>query len=578
MAMLINVCRSQKGQELHIRKRQLPIKSEDQIFLMDLGIKGLSFDKNDCSEIYQKAFDKKVKIMTREEFFLSLLVTHKHFTRILSVSVPCVGCRRSVERLLEQLKTCVYPTLYPIEIHPNGNITINIDKLKNTASVGMILYDSDRLLNDLVEPRSKKRSRCGLHSLDSFRLRPFSEVWRDVWNSMNSICREKVSIIETDELHTILLNYLKKHKFCSECRTKIEKAYLLLVNENNRLEKEPVYISSLYAGIKRCISQCISKKHIHILHENNFIDNLIKKAEPELNESQFKHRERHAKNAQEEVLTCIGIYIYEKLRRIHLCLKEEENACQVLASVAVYALSRNFNMAVENKNGISKLELLYEEISREEKLKEQRKEQRKNKKRKKRMERKSRNSNEYCTNLKTVCVSATENDEQLEIINANNYYSMNKFIEPEVVNSVNCKSCHSYKTRVQYSLDAGYSSETHHEGILPYSTSSSITSSPAGSEIAYIDGLCNHKDTLSNIKDDECSSKPFGREIHKLSLAQMLDEANYSDEEVYDGIPDELILNFQSRQAIIKKEREELRKRLVNNFNRLCATAIVKEH
>jgi hypothetical protein len=87
--------------------------------------------------------------------------------------------------------------------------------------------------------------------------------------------------------------------------------------------------------------------------------------------------------AQEEVLTCIGMCIYERLRKIHVYLREEENACQVLGAVAVHALSRNFDTAVEKKRGISNLELLYEEISREEKLKEQKKEQKKLKKRKK---------------------------------------------------------------------------------------------------------------------------------------------------------------------------------------------------
>lgn len=58
-------------------------------------------------------------------------------------------------------------------------------------------------------------------------------------------------------------------------------------------------------------------------------------------------RERHAKTleiAQEEVLTCLGICIAERLHRIHRRMKEEETVCQVLAAVAVDALSRNFRV------------------------------------------------------------------------------------------------------------------------------------------------------------------------------------------------------------------------------------------
>lgn len=89
--------------------------------------------------------------------------------------------------------------------------------------------------------------------------------------------------------------------------------------------------------------------------------------------------------AQEEVLTCIGMCIYNRLKRIQQCVKEEENACQVLGAVAVYALCRSFDMAVENKRGIN-VELIYDEISRDEKIKEAKKEQKKLKKRKKKNE------------------------------------------------------------------------------------------------------------------------------------------------------------------------------------------------
>lgn len=248
--------------------------------MMDLGNKGLSFDKNYPVEKDQEAFAKKFKMLSREEVRMSLQVTRHQFTRVLSMSVPCVGCRRSVERLIEQLIETAYPTIYPIIIHANGNISITADRFRASASVGSILYESGKLLNELVEhqPRNKKSSRCGLHSLDSFRSKPFSEIWRDVWNSMTKRCKEEVSIIEAEDLHSTLDNYLKKHKFCSECRTKVEKAYGLLLKEE-KPKREEGYVSSLYSGIKRCVS----KKHIHLLIKNDYIDNLIKKAEPELN-------------------------------------------------------------------------------------------------------------------------------------------------------------------------------------------------------------------------------------------------------------------------------------------------------
>lgn len=48
--------------------------------------------------------------------------------------------------------------------------------------------------------------------------------------------------------------------------------------------------------------------------------------------------------AQEEVLTCLGMCVAERLHRVHRRLREEETVCKVLAAVAVDALSRNFQV------------------------------------------------------------------------------------------------------------------------------------------------------------------------------------------------------------------------------------------
>jgi hypothetical protein len=71
--------------------------------------------------------------------------------------------------------------------------------------------------------RSKKSLRCLLHSLDSQRSRVLTPVWRDVWACMQQDCKKDVCIIEAPSLHTTLETYLRKHRFCGECRTKVLK-------------------------------------------------------------------------------------------------------------------------------------------------------------------------------------------------------------------------------------------------------------------------------------------------------------------------------------------------------------------
>lgn len=54
-------------------------------------------------------------------------------------------------------------------------------------------------------------------------------------------------------------------------------AYSLLVEEPEPT-KEKGYVSSLYAGIKRCLPD----KHIHLQTKTDLITKLISRAEPEL--------------------------------------------------------------------------------------------------------------------------------------------------------------------------------------------------------------------------------------------------------------------------------------------------------
>lgn len=284
--------------------------------------------------------------------------------------------------------------------------------------------------------------------------------------------------------------------------------------------------------------------------------------------SNSRHRERHAKTleiAQEEVLTCVGMCIYERLRRIHMCLKEEENACQVLAAVSVHALCRNFDMAVEKKRGKSNLELLYEEMNREEQMKEYRKEQKKLKKRKKRNEKKNipnlfhnyKPDDDEPIPDKCDCSSIDEaddeddnclcDDEHEEINRISDIVPNLLCCQDSLVNSkdeevsvISCHSCENNKHnqkkinnsgRSKAYIDGGYSSESHGGSCSatvssslssPNSrTSSLISSSPEGSEIACSEEYCNHNPNHSQSKKIECKSGS-SHGATGLTLQQML--------------------------------------------------------
>lgn len=221
--------------------------------------------------------------------------------------------------------------------------------------------------------------------------------------------------------------------------------------------------------------------------------------------------------------------LYERLRRISVCLREEENACQVLAAVAVHALSRSFDMAVEKKQGISNLELLYEEISREERCKEHKKEQKKLKKRKKRNEKKlTDNASDKLAKCSgepdsKICSCSAddieeddeEDDDRVMLCDGTIIDAGPKSIAPMNKNEsgttktqtmgCDCSSCqgssiekiNNTNSCSRTSCDGGYSSEPLHSESLHTSSNvdsatSSLVSTPEGSEVACSDGLCNH--------------------------------------------------------------------------------------
>ena len=61
----------------------------------------------------------------------------------------------------------------------------------------------------------------------------------------------------------------------------------------------------------------------------------------------MSRRERHAKTldiAQEEVLTCLGIHLYERLSKIWQKLRAEEQTWQILFYLGVDTLRKNFEV------------------------------------------------------------------------------------------------------------------------------------------------------------------------------------------------------------------------------------------
>ncbi|KAH8288442.1 hypothetical protein KR054_002720 [Drosophila jambulina] len=684
MARLTKVYNTDDDDSGYVGRRNLPLVAGDKLMmLMDLNSKGLVIDSPMIRGRDLEEFSRKFKLLTEAERRQSLEIDCASFMAILNQCVQCVGCRRRVERLFHQLTESGHRTLDPLELRPTNTLGIVEEKLKTPQALGTLLYRHHEVLNNLLDNKLRNKTRCVLHSLDAFRTKPFSETWREVWSAMKSNCRNELTIIETKELHDVLENYLKKHKFCSGCRTKIERAYKILIGEISAKEKG--YAAQLYAHIRKCVPD----QHIHVnTNKIEFLDALIKRAEPEVNGSYSKLRERHAKTleiAQEEVLTCVGMIMYERLRRIYVNLREEERACQVLAAVGVHALCRSFDTFVEQKQGISNLELLYQEISRAERAKQLKREQKKLKKKKKKDEKKNllhRQCGDTEANESDEEADEQEEEEsmELEIVELEQEEEMDEepvgqsdpgtddgivleashqdpkttqptsnptkskpkkqskkkkqkqpagskktegrkqepqplasstqqpmdddhdhldvasCISSSVVAKLNagdkCEDCLAPIPNCpceQDVRDSGYGSDpTSHAD----SRTSSVVSSPEGSEVSCSDGLCNHDGPhdedqhqhgmfgMTRARNSYVSDLLLGHQSrfeHKFSLLQMWDdfddyddnEEEEDEDETY-NIPQEVVLAFKCHSEQVQRQREQLRATLRANFESLC--------
>ncbi|XP_064653255.1 gametogenetin-binding protein 2-like isoform X2 [Lineus longissimus] len=613
MAKLVKVCPGL--QDYEFERRQLPLVVDDTLtMVMQFNDSCLGCEKGSIKQKEMESFVQKFSALTKDEVAIALLVKDSDIFHLLSQKVPCVGCRRSVERLFSQLARSSHPALEPLVITKDSELSINRNYLLDPKAMYALFHVHGSKFSTIVDsiPKSRKNKRCTLHSLETHKVKCLG-TWTDVWDVLSKECREKVVLIDADSLLDTLETYLRKHRFCSDCKSKVQRAYSILVGEVNS-NSEKGYCPALYEGL-RC---CPQDRHLHIHCDTDFIEQIIHRAEPELLGS--SRRERHAKTldiAQEEVLTCLGIHLYERLHRIWQKLRAEEQTWQILFCLGVESLKKNFEVALEKKQGKSNLELMCEELLAEEIAKEQKREQ-KRQKRKKKKNKGGPVENGWCPEQnsdtggdKCECDENT-NCSITNCANCDRDHSANNNTLDKIVDScTDCKGDQDLRAlgckvpppgSLSNRSDAGYSSG--HEGCESCSMPSSN-----GSDIACSEESCNHdgnsspctvdlpdvcKEWLGDGREGGCrqkgrckSTRDLGKAVQvepqqndsspskdshyrtTLSLQDML-EASCSSEDEGDAISEEDIQRFKENSKLLSTKRQELRETLRKRFDMMC--------
>ncbi|XP_037543955.1 gametogenetin-binding protein 2 [Nematolebias whitei] len=490
MARLVAVCR--EGEEDYpFLARQIPLYIDDTLtMVMEFSDSVMDVDSHERNTSRWKQFSEYYSKLKQQDLNMALMVTSREVFSTLSQLVPCVGCRRSVERLFSHSVESGKPALKPLTVKPKGMLTVTKSCLADMKKLYSLFYIHGSKLNDTIDaiPKSKKNKRCQLHSLDTHKPKPLGGSWMDVWELMSQECRDEVVLIDSASLLETLEAYLRKHRFCTDCKNKVLRAYNILVGEVESSE-EKGYCAALYEGL--CC--CPHERHIHVCCETDFIAHLLGRAEPEFSGA-YERRERHAKTidiAQEEVLTCLGIHLYERLHRIWQKLRAEEQTWQILFHLGIDALRKSFEMAVEKMQGISRLEQLVEELSEEERVKELKLE-------KKRQKRKNRRKNKCGFDM-----SEQEAEDKEKILDESSYESVESSCKAcgspgeeeeeeagcegndATCSNTSCKCLSNAKQDLSHNSngsDCGYSS----------SIEGSEMGSREGSDVACSEGICDH--------------------------------------------------------------------------------------
>uniref|UniRef100_A0A8C7JKC4 Gametogenetin-binding protein 2 n=1 Tax=Oncorhynchus kisutch TaxID=8019 RepID=A0A8C7JKC4_ONCKI len=598
MARLVAVCRDGE-EDFPFLARQIPLYIDDTLtMVMEFTDSVMNLDTHQINSSQMKQFVEHHSMLKQQDLNIAMMVTSREVFSALSQLVPCVGCRRSVERLFSQLVESGNPALEPLTVKPTGVLSVTKTCMADAKTLYTLFYIHGSKLNDMINaiPKSKKNKRCQLHSLETHKPKPLGGSWMDVWELMSQECRDEVVLIDSTCLLETLETYLRKHRFCTDCKNKVLRAYNILIGELD-CTKEKGYCAALYEGL-RC---CPQEHHVHVCCETDFMAHLLGRAEPEFSGG-YERRERHAKTidiAQEEVLTCLGIHLYERLHRIWQKLRAEEQTWQMLFCLGIDALRKSFETAVEKVQGISRLEQLCEELSEEERAKELKQEKKRQKKKKNRRKNKcgfdmsEQEAEDFPNAVKSVenggckaCGSREEEEEHVscvEVVVTSNESTTSCSCPDSTVPILGSPKVKKGLSPHSNGSDCGYSSSM--EGSEP--------GSQEGCDVACAEGICNHHEAgdylcghqCAEDKEEDCmdscvecwasseentkGKKKNKRRKNNGLLSYHQDDSEVTSDEENCLTQDE-IQSFVDNNKSFYNNRDQYRQRLKDKFTKYC--------
>lgn len=79
-------------------------------------------------------------MLKQQDLSIAMVVTSREVLSALSQLVPCVGCRRSVERLFSQLVESGNPALEPLTVGPKGVLSLTRSCMTDAKKLYTLFY------------------------------------------------------------------------------------------------------------------------------------------------------------------------------------------------------------------------------------------------------------------------------------------------------------------------------------------------------------------------------------------------------------------------------------------------------
>ena len=319
--------------------------------------------------------------LTREELTKACQISLEDLRRHCA-EIPCMGCRSAIEALLTQL--AARPS--NADIGPFAVLANRVVKLR-----GELLADSDKACSALLRCRNadldawitkskaqhKGNKRCPLHSL---KPRPVG-AWIDVWLLMSDDChRVMLTALTAERFEDALQAYLRKHKFCSHCRSVVLEAYDMLILDRHATRGELSDEDSADEAHGHSDDDALAdtddiahaerlfKKlsyvngRIVIPNDATYVQELLDRAERSMRGEQQSQHVKQGSLGQDEVLSCLGGCLWEELQNLWRQMVNNERSWCMLQHVASMATLTHIDVSVDEKVGDRiMLELLAEE-------------------------------------------------------------------------------------------------------------------------------------------------------------------------------------------------------------------------